>query len=379
MPDAAKNLFRPVSLSQFCQMALGLAFESSCDETGVALVEDGQRVIAAPLYSQLSEHRPYGGIVPEYASRAHLEKFTPLLAEILRLQPLQPGDLSYVAATTRPGLVGALLVGYQTALACARHFGVPLIGVHHLEAHLAAVSLSGISVPYPHLGLILSGGNSAIYRLHSPGKVAVLGDTLDDAAGEALDKAAQILGLGYPGGPLIERAARRYAETHDVKPGDETRLAAENPFPLILKSLPRGEIRFSFSGIKTALLRAAGSPGRSIEFFAFHYQERIVEHIVRNLEHAIAQFPNLPVVAAGGVMANTRLRRALQNLCHEKKTQLYIPELRYCTDNAAMVAAAAHLYFSSGIESPFTAVSSSNSFAGTAAERNGGVHITGRS
>ncbi|GAB4440443.1 MAG: tRNA (adenosine(37)-N6)-threonylcarbamoyltransferase complex transferase subunit TsaD [Turneriella sp.] len=345
-------------------MALALAFESSCDETGVALVEDGRRVIAAPLYSQLSEHRPYGGIVPEYASRAHLEKFTPLLAEILRQHPLKPGDLSYVAATTRPGLVGALLVGYQTALACARHFRVPLIGVHHLEAHLAAVSLSGIAVPYPHLGLILSGGNSAIYRLSSPGEVAVLGDTLDDAAGEALDKAAQILGLGYPGGPVMENAARQYAASRNIEPGRESALAAENPFPFILKSLPREEICFSFSGIKTALLRSVASPGKTVEFFAFHYQERIVEHIVRNLEHAIALNPNLPVIAAGGVMANTRLRRALENLCETKQVSLHIPELRYCTDNAAMVAAAAHLYFDRGIKSKFTNISSSNSFSG---------------
>lgn len=345
-------------------MALALAFESSCDETGVALVEDGRRVIAAPLYSQLTEHRPYGGIVPEYASRAHLEKFTPLLAEILREHPLKPGDLSYVAATTRPGLVGALLVGYQTALACARHFGVPLIGVHHLEAHLAAVSLSDMVVPYPHLGLILSGGNSAIYLLSSPGEVAVLGDTLDDAAGEALDKAAQILGLGYPGGPVMEKAARRYAESRNIAPGDENQLAAENPFPLILKSLPREEISFSFSGIKTALLRAANLPGKTAEFLAFHYQERIVEHIVRNLDHAIARHPKLPVVAAGGVMANTRLRRALEEACQKKSVMLYIPELRYCTDNAAMVAAAAHLYYANGIPSKFTNISSSNSFAG---------------
>lgn len=359
-------------------MALALAFESSCDETGVALVEDGCRVIAAPLYSQLSEHRPYGGIVPEYASRAHLEKFTPLLAEILRQHPLGPGDLSYVAATTRPGLVGALLVGYQTALACARHFGVPLIGVHHLEAHLAAVALSGISLPYPHLGLILSGGNSAIYRLSAPGNVAVLGDTLDDAAGEALDKAAQILGLGYPGGPVIEQAARRYAESRNVNPGDEIILATENPFPYILKSLPRDEISFSFSGIKTALLRAVNSPGNSAEFFAFHYQERIVEHIVRNLEHALAQHPKLPIVAAGGVMANTRLRSALENLCRSKQVTLYVPELRYCTDNAAMVAAAAHLYFARGIESKFTNISSSNSFSGVAGITTAGMPGSGQ-
>ncbi len=350
-------------------MALALAFESSCDETGVALVEDGCRVIAAPLYSQLREHRPYGGIVPEYASRAHLEKFTPLLAEILREHPLKPGDLSYVAVTTRPGLVGALLVGYQSALACSRHFAVPLIGVHHLEAHLAAVALSGIALPYPHLGLILSGGNSAIYHLNSPGDVALLGDTLDDAAGEALDKAAQILGLGYPGGPAMEKAARRYAEARNVKPGDEHLLADENPFPQILKSLPRHAIQFSFSGIKTALLRAANSPGRSAEFYAFHYQERIVEHIVRNLEHALLLHLNLPVVAAGGVMANTRLRTALENLCRSKSRALYIPELRYCTDNAAMVAAAAHLYYARKIAPKFMSISSSNSFSAAADTR----------
>jgi N6-L-threonylcarbamoyladenine synthase len=352
-------------------MALALAFESSCDETGVALVEDGRRVLAAPLYSQLSEHRPYGGIVPEYASRAHLEKFTLLLAEVLRQYPLKPGDLSYVAATTRPGLVGALLVGYQTALACARHFGVPLIGVHHLEAHLAAVSLSGTSLPYPHLGLILSGGNSAIYLLRAPGEVQVLGDTLDDAAGEALDKAAQILGLGYPGGPAIENAAKRYAETRGIKTGDESVLESENPFPHILKSLPRNEIRFSFSGIKTALLRAAEVTDRNKEFFAFHYQERIVAHIVRNLEHAVAQHPNLPVVAAGGVLANQRLRRELEKLCRSKQTPLHVPELRYCTDNAAMVAAAAHLYYTRGIASKFSVISSSSSFLADAAAGQG--------
>lgn len=363
MEDTRKNLFRPVACCEFSQMALALAFESSCDETGVALVEDGRRVIAAPLYSQLAEHRPYGGIVPEYASRAHLEKFSPLLAEILRQHPLSPGDLSYVAVTTRPGLIGALLVGYQTALACARHFGVPLIGVHHLEAHLAAIELCNIHISYPYLGLILSGGNSAIYLLHSPGEVEVLGDTLDDAAGEALDKAAQILGLGYPGGPAVEKTARSYADAQQIPPGSEHVLERENPFPVILQNLPHGAIRFSFSGIKTALLRAARQPGMRVDFLAFHYQERIVEHIVRNLAQAIDLYPKLPVVAAGGVMANMRLRRALEEACRKKSVRLYIPELRYCTDNAAMVAAAAHLYYAQGIPSKFTRISSSNSFA----------------
>lgn len=343
-------------------MALALAFESSCDETGVALVEDGSRVVAAPLYSQLTEHRPYGGIVPEYASRAHLEKFTPLLEEILRAHPLQPGDIDYVAVTTRPGLVGALLVGYQSARACARHFGVPIIGVHHLEAHLAAVALSGKTVPYPALGLILSGGNSAIFKMQSAGKITVVGDTLDDAAGEALDKAAQVLGLGYPGGPVIEKAAALYASERGITPGDEGKMENENPFPVILKSLPRNQVTFSFSGIKTALLRAEQGKAHSREALAFHYQERIVEHIVRNLVHALDMHKGLPVIAAGGVLANLRLRECLQQVCQKRGVELLVPEMRYCTDNAAMVAAAAHLYFREGRQSPFTKVSPTNNF-----------------
>lgn len=351
-------------------MALCLAFESSCDETGIALVENGHRVLAAPTYSQLTEHRPYGGIVPEYASRAHLEKFSLLLAEILRQYPLKPGDLDYIAVTTRPGLVGALLVGYHSARACARHFTAPLIGVHHLEAHLAAITLSGEQMPYPSLGLILSGGNSAVYLLRAPGVIDVLGDTLDDAAGEALDKAAQLLGLGYPGGPAIEQAALRYATTGGVLAERNAVMREhENPFPQILKDLPKDAIRFSFSGIKTALLRLVGAKGYATDFLAFHYQERIVEHIVRNLAHALANFPGLPVIAAGGVLANRRLRAALQELCLTKNRRLLIPELRYCTDNAAMVAAAAHLYFSRGIESRFTQITTSNSFGGNAVSK----------
>jgi len=346
-------------------MALALAFESSCDETGVALVEDGRRVIAAPLFSQIGLHRPYGGIVPEYASRAHLEKFTLLTEEILRAHALKPGDLDYIAVTTRPGLVGALLVGYQTARAAARFFKAPLIGVHHLEAHLAAIRLNGMEIPNPALGLLLSGGNSAIYRMSGPGKILVAGDTLDDAAGEALDKAAQILGLGYPGGPLIEKAAAQYAESRGITPGNESRLESENLFPVILKSLPRQEIRFSFSGIKTALWRYRNeNPSADLGRIAFDYQERIVEHITRNLTHALEIQPKLPVIAAGGVLANKRLRRALESLCNAAGVPLLVPEFRYCTDNAAMVAAAAHVYFENGLLSPYTNVDSANAFYG---------------
>lgn len=344
-------------------MSLALAFESSCDETGVALVADGRRVIAAPLFSQIATHRPYGGIVPEYASRAHLEKFTLLTDEILKQHALKPGDLDYVAVTTRPGLIGALLVGYQTAMATARHFKAPLIGVHHLEAHLAAVRLSGMEIPYPALGLLLSGGNSAIYRLEKPGKVRLIGDTLDDAAGEALDKAAQILSFGYPGGPLIEKAASRYAESRGIQPGEEEKLENENIFPVILKSLERDKVCFSFSGIKTALLRRhSDNPGNDTDQLAFYYQERIVEHILRNLRHALSGTGKLPVIAAGGVLANRRLRRGLEKVAAAAGVNLLVPEFRFCTDNAAMVAAAAQLYFENGLTSPYENVTSGNAF-----------------
>jgi N6-L-threonylcarbamoyladenine synthase len=339
-------------------MALCLAFESSCDETGVALVEDGRRVIAAPLFSQIGLHRAYGGVIPEYASRAHLEKFTPLVEEIRQSHDLRPGSIDYVAVTTRPGLVGALLVGYQTARAAARYFGVPLIGVHHLEAHLAAIRLSGEDIPYPCLGLMLSGGNSAIYLMKGPGDIETLGDTLDDAAGEALDKAAQILGLGYPGGPQIEKQGAQYAASTDVATADSA-----NVFPLIIKSLPRAKVQFSFSGIKTALSRyRQENPSVAINKLAYFYQERIVEHIVRNLDHALEICGRLPVIAAGGVLANKRLRSGLAALTSKESVPLLIPEFRYCTDNAAMVAAAAHLYYEAQIHSPYSRVQSGNAF-----------------
>ncbi len=344
-------------------MGLALAFESSCDETGVALVENGRRVLAAPLFSQIAMHRPYGGIVPEYASRAHLEKFTPLLSEILNAHRLKPGDLDFVAVTTRPGLIGALLVGYQSARACARFFQAPLIGVHHLEAHLAAVRLSGHETPFPSLGLMLSGGNSAIYELKKPGDIRVLGDTLDDAAGEALDKAAQILGLGYPGGPRIEERAEAFALSRGIVPGHEDSLDKENIFPVILKSLRRDKVEFSFSGIKTALLRVyENAAEKNIDALAFFYQERIVEHITRNLSHAIEIAGKKPVIAAGGVLANKRLRRGLEAICRKSGVKLLIPEFRYCTDNAAMIAAAAQLYFENKLVSPYADVQSVNTF-----------------
>jgi N6-L-threonylcarbamoyladenine synthase len=201
--------------------------------------------------------------------------------------------------------------------------------------------------------------------MSGPGKIQVMGDTLDDAAGEALDKAAQILALGYPGGPLIEKAAAQYAESRGISPGNEGQLEAENLFPIILKSLPRHEIRFSFSGIKTALWRYGNeNPGADINRIAFDYQERIVEHITRNLTHALEIAPDLPVIAAGGVLANKRLRRALEALCSAAGVPLLVPEFRYCTDNAAMVAAAAHVYFANGLSSPYVNVDSANAFYG---------------
>jgi len=341
-------------------MGLGLAFESSCDETGVALVRDGVEVLAQPLFSQIDLHRPYGGIVPEFASRAHFDKFSLLLDHVLQENKLAAGMLDFVAVTVKPGLVGSLLVGFQTALATARFFQAPLIGIHHLEAHLTAIRLSGVkNIPYPCLGLLLSGGNSAIYHMTDIGKLAVVGDTLDDACGEALDKAATLLGLGYPGGPLIEK----YAAQFEADPQNSDLLQRGNVFPRLLKDLPRNQVAFSFSGLKTALsVFMQKNPTYPIGALAYFFQETVIEAIVRNVEHAFLMKGKLPLVAAGGVMANQAIRKALQRICDRHGVALYVPEFKYCTDNAAMIASCADLYFSTGKKGYPLSVSPENSF-----------------
>lgn len=330
---------------------LGIGIESSCDETGVTLIKNGKEVIKNSLFSQIELHKEFGGVVPENASRAHLEKIPWLIQDTIDAVPSN-ASLQYIAVTARPGLVGSLLVGFNAALALGAHYNIPVIPVHHLEAHLYAVLPSGYGIPYPFLGLLLSGGNSALYHVTGLGQIEVIADTFDDAAGEALDKAASILGLPYPGGPHIEKAAAI------AEPGPDS-----NPLPRVLKDQKDHEFNFSFSGLKTALLYLTRSEhSYTTEQLAFYFQQRVFEAIIRNTTKAAEHLGLDSVIAAGGVMANSTLRESLQLALSQIHTKLIVPEKKFCTDNAAMVAALGHEYFQTGRWPQPVNVSSENSF-----------------
>lgn len=326
------------------EQIFGVGIESSCDDTGAALVAGGSKILANPKFDQTALHEVYGGVVPEIAGRAHLEKIPFMVDTILTAM----GDASpplirpdYVAVTMKPGLSGSLFTGYYAALAMAKAWDIELIPIHHLEAHLYAVMLEGVPIEYPFLGLLISGGNTAIYRVDDLGKVEILGDTYDDAAGEAFDKAASLLGMGYPGGPEIEKGARRFLEKN---PGPHKK--SENPLPYILKG--QGDsLHFSFSGLKTALyyLLQKGDT-HSSEKLAWCFQERVFEILLRNIEKAVQSTGVKRVIAAGGVMANQTLKGRLEGLCKKLGASFASPQPALCTDNAAMVAAAGYLYHS---------------------------------
>lgn len=323
----------------------GLGIESSCDETGIAIVKNGEEVIANPLFSQIDLHRLYGGVVPELASRAHLEKIPLLLQEALSALPNALEQIDYIAVTVQPGLLGSLLVGFQTAMAISMVSKIPVLPIHHLEAHLYAVQLEKQKIEYPALGLLLSGGNSVLYKINGLKNLELLGDTLDDAAGEALDKAASLLHLPYPGGPYIEKEALAYIRQMKAKGVDEKTLRKQNPLPAILKDQSRDSFNFSFSGLKTALLYLLQK--RKDEFsreqLAYFFQERFIEITVRNVSMALKKLQTKQVVTGGGVMANSMLRKRLQ----EKITsaELLFASPKYCTDNAAMIASVGYNYF----------------------------------
>ncbi|MES0488409.1 MAG: tRNA (adenosine(37)-N6)-threonylcarbamoyltransferase complex transferase subunit TsaD [Leptospirales bacterium] len=333
----------------------GIGIESSCDETGIAISQNGNKILANPVYTQIDFHAQYGGVVPESASRLHLEKIAPMLQESFSTAGITPDQLSYVAVTVRPGLVGSLLVGYYTARALADFYEIPLIPIHHLEAHLYAIEIAGIPVQYPFLGLLLSGGNSAIYKVEGLSNITTMGDTLDDAAGEALDKAAALLNLSYPGGPVIEKLARSFAnkgeEKFDVlREKGGVRNLARNPLPKILATQPSDKYEFSFSGIKTALYYLLEKKEKTYtpEHLAWAFQERVFEIVLRNVTNALTnkKFPRL--VAAGGVLANQTLKKQLAEAAQKTNTEFISPPPELCTDNGAMIAALGFRYFQNG-------------------------------
>jgi tRNA N6-adenosine threonylcarbamoyltransferase len=309
---------------------LTLGIESSCDESSVALVAGGRRVLANLVYSQEKTHAPFGGVVPELAARAHLERLPQLVEEALRRSGVRGSDVGLVGVTRGPGLVGCLLVGIGLAEGLATAWRRPLAGVNHLWGHVYAAFLARPELEPPLLALVVSGAHSDLVRMHGHGVFEVIGRTRDDAAGEAFDKAARMLGLGYPGGPALDRMARA---------GDARRQ------PLPIPSLPG--LEYSFSGLKTALLYRLRDLGglealdqTTVADLCAAFERSVVESLLANLDRALSARPAEDVVICGGVAANTLLRQRAAELL-EGRARLTIPPLDLCTDNAAMIAAAA--------------------------------------
>ena len=310
---------------------LVLGIESSCDETAAAVVQGGQTILSNVVSSQVEVHRPYGGVVPELASRHHIRNIVFVVRQALEQAGLSLAQLDGLAVTRGPGLVGALLVGLQAAKGMAYAAGLPLVGVNHLEGHLQATRLTpGAQPPRRYVALLVSGGHTALIEVQGGiGDYRMLGASRDDAAGEAFDKVAKLLGLGYPGGPVIERLARQ---------GDPGAIS----FP---RALPRrDELDFSFSGLKTAVanhVRKHGTPqGEAAADLCASFQQAVVDVLVRKARRAMHARRTEALVAAGGVLANGAVRQALAAAAAEDGFALHVPPVELCTDNAAMIAAA---------------------------------------
>ncbi|HEY8517758.1 MAG TPA: tRNA (adenosine(37)-N6)-threonylcarbamoyltransferase complex transferase subunit TsaD [Candidatus Binatia bacterium] len=315
-----------------------LGIESSCDDTAAAVLRDGQE-LSSVVASQEEVHGPYGGVVPELAARNHIRHVVPVIETALVRAGIELGDVDAVAATRGPGLVGSLLVGLCTAKAIARRHGLPFVGVNHIEGHLLSIELEE-KVERPFLGLVVSGGHSALYWAGEDGRYALLGQTRDDAAGEAFDKAAKLLGLGYPGGRAIEQVARD---------GDPDAL------PLPRPRVRGADLDLSFSGLKTALrLGLEKHPNLPLADVAASFQRAVVDTLLDLVRRAIDGTGATRVVVTGGVSANGALREAMARLAEEQGARLLVPPLRRCTDNAAMIAYAGWLRLQRGERDPLT-------------------------
>jgi len=318
-----------------------LGIETSCDETAAAILRDGREILSDVIYSQVALHHPYGGVVPELASRRHLDKIVPVAEEALSRAGVSLKDIGGVAVTRGPGLVGALLIGLSFAKAVSAALKVPLIGVNHLEAHICSIFLER-AVPFPFLSLTVSGGHTSLYRVSGIGSYQVLGQTRDDAAGEAFDKVAKLLNLGYPGGKVIEDLALQ--GTPSIR------------FP---RAIPgRDSLDFSFSGLKTAVVnfvkRYSGDDAGCLDLpladIAASFQEAVVDMLINKVTQAREQNDIQRLVLSGGVVANGYLRQRFQSLAREEGWDLYIPSPQFCTDNAAMIAWLGNYYLEQGVQ-----------------------------
>jgi N6-L-threonylcarbamoyladenine synthase len=315
-----------------------LGVETSCDETGVALYDAGAgRLLGHAVHSQVDMHEAYGGVVPELASRDHIRRLVPLARNLLAKAGREPADLGAVAYTEGPGLAGALLVGASFAHALAAALAVPAIGIHHLEGHLLSPLLSARAPAFPFVALLVSGGHTQLMRVEGVGRYVLLGETQDDAAGEAFDKTAQLLGLGYPGGPALSRLAEH---------GTPGRHRLPRPM------LASGDLEFSFSGLKTAVLLLVRGAEANEQFradVARAFQDAIVEVLVAKSALAMETTGLTRLVVAGGVGANRQLRAALDASARAGGFDVYYPEPELCTDNGAMIALAAALRLRAGL------------------------------
>ena len=320
---------------------LVLGIESSCDETGVALVRTQSSgvpvLLAHALHSQIEMHQAYGGVVPELASRDHIRRVLPLAETVLAESGCRLSEVDVVAYTRGPGLAGALLVGAGVACALGSALDKPVLGVHHLEGHLLSPFLSADPPQFPFVALLVSGGHTQLMRVEGVGRYELLGETIDDAAGEAFDKSAKLMGLGYPGGPALSRLAQQ---------GDPA--AFKLPRPL----LHSGNLDFSFAGLKTAVLTQARKLGDDLEArkadLAASTQAAIVDVLVKKSLTALRETGLKRIVVAGGVGANQLLRAQLDAACAKLGVRVHYPELHLCTDNGAMIAMAAAMRLQSG-------------------------------
>ncbi len=318
-------------------MSLILGIETSCDETAAAVVEEGRTVRSNLIATQYDLHAKYGGVVPELASRAHLEQLDALIQEALAEARVTPADLDAIAVTSRPGLIGCLLIGVTAAKALAWAWGKPMIGVDHIEAHATSAAIALDHRPWPALSLVVSGGHTSLFLVRDVDDIRLLGATVDDAAGEAFDKVASILKLGYPGGPVVDSRARA---------GDPGRVR----FP---RSMPGDGLDFSFSGLKTAVLYHVHGPGRTtgglerltaqdVNDVCAAFSEAVVDVLVERSMQAVDRTGVTTLLLGGGVAANSLLRSRLAERCRGGGVKLHVTLPAYCTDNAAMIAALGH-------------------------------------
>ena len=308
-----------------------LGIESSCDETGIALYQMGRGLLAHALHTQVSMHNEYGGVVPELASRDHVRRVIPLVRQVMDEAGVSLKQINAIAYTQGPGLGGALLVGASVANSLAYALDIPTIGIHHLEGHLLSPLLSEPAPDFPFVALLVSGGHTQLMRVDGIGQYTLLGETLDDAAGEAFDKSAKLLGLGYPGGPALAKLAAR---------GLPGRYKLPRPM------LHSGDLEFSFSGLKTAVLtlvKQSSNDEQTRADIAYAVQEAIVDVLAHKAQAALTHTGLKQLVVAGGVGANQLLRSRLTDSAHNSGSTVFYPDLEFCTDNGAMIAFAGAL------------------------------------